>query len=123
MKVFVPLDSAAVALGADKLASAIAAEGAARGVSVDVVRNGSRGMVWLEPLVEVEVCDAGTGFSPDTARRATEPFFSTRNVGLGLGLTVTRKIVEDHAGRLEIPASGTGASGSVKISLPLSEQI
>ena len=64
MKVFVPLDSAAVALGADKLASAIVAEGAARGVAVEVVRNGSRGMVWLEPLVEV-VTEAGRmGFGP-----------------------------------------------------------
>jgi formate dehydrogenase iron-sulfur subunit len=66
MKVFVPLDSAAVALGADKLAEAIVAEGAARGIAVQVVRNGSRGMVWLEPLVEV-VTDAGrVGFGPTT---------------------------------------------------------
>ena len=66
MKVFVPLDSAAVALGADKVAEAIVAQGAARGVSVEVVRNGSRGMVWLEPLVEV-VTDAGrVGFGPMT---------------------------------------------------------
>lgn len=66
MKVFVPLDSAAVALGADKLAEAIVAQGAARGVAVQVVRNGSRGMVWLEPLVEV-VTDAGRlGFGPMT---------------------------------------------------------
>nr|MCU0905041.1 formate dehydrogenase [Tabrizicola sp.] len=66
MKVFVPLDSVAVALGADALAEAIVAEGAARGVAVHVVRNGSRGMVWLEPLVEV-VTDAGrVGFGPMT---------------------------------------------------------
>lgn len=64
MKVFVPLDSVAVALGADALVAAIQAEGAARGVSVEVVRNGSRGMVWLEPLVEV-VTEAGrVGFGP-----------------------------------------------------------
>lgn len=66
MKVFVPLDSAAVALGADRIAEAIVAEGAARGVAVQVVRNGSRGMVWLEPLVEV-VTEAGrVGFGPMT---------------------------------------------------------
>jgi formate dehydrogenase iron-sulfur subunit len=66
MKVFVPLDSVAVALGADALVAAIQAEGAARGVAVQVVRNGSRGMVWLEPLVEV-VTDAGrVGFGPMT---------------------------------------------------------
>jgi formate dehydrogenase iron-sulfur subunit len=67
MKLYVPLDSAAVALGADKLAEAIATEAAARGVEVEIVRNGSRGMVWLEPLVEV-VTDAGrAGFGPMTA--------------------------------------------------------
>jgi formate dehydrogenase iron-sulfur subunit len=66
MKVFVPLDSVAVALGADRLAEAIAAEASRQGVSVEVVRNGSRGMVWLEPLVEV-VTDAGrVGFGPMT---------------------------------------------------------
>jgi formate dehydrogenase iron-sulfur subunit len=66
MKVYVPLDSAAVALGADKLAEAIAAEASHRGVDVQIVRNGSRGMVWLEPLVEV-VTDAGrVGFGPMT---------------------------------------------------------
>jgi formate dehydrogenase iron-sulfur subunit len=66
MKIYVPLDSAAVALGADRLASAIMAEAAARGVAVQVIRNGSRGMVWLEPLVEV-VTDAGrAGFGPMT---------------------------------------------------------
>jgi formate dehydrogenase iron-sulfur subunit len=66
MKVYVPLDSAAVALGADKLAEAIMAQGAARGVSVEVVRNGSRGMVWLEPLVEVVTDKGRVGFGPLT---------------------------------------------------------
>jgi formate dehydrogenase iron-sulfur subunit len=66
MKVFVPLDSAAVALGADRIAEAIVAEGAARGVSVEVVRNGSRGMVWLEPLVEVVSSEGRLGFGPMT---------------------------------------------------------
>lgn len=66
MKVFVPLDSVAVALGADALVAAIEAEASRRGVTVQVVRNGSRGMVWLEPLVEV-VTDAGRlGFGPMT---------------------------------------------------------
>jgi formate dehydrogenase iron-sulfur subunit len=66
MKVFVPLDSAAVALGADRLAEAIVAEGAARGVAVQVVRNGSRGMVWLEPLVEVVSAEGRLGLGPMT---------------------------------------------------------
>ena len=58
MKIYLPLDAAAKALGADEVAAAIVAEASRRGVAVELVRNGSRGMVWLEPLVEV-VTDAG----------------------------------------------------------------
>ncbi|WP_323035487.1 NADH-quinone oxidoreductase subunit NuoF [Pararhodobacter sp.] len=60
MKIFVPLDSAAVALGADE----IAAEITAQGKDVTLIRNGSRGMVWLEPLVEVEIDGVRFGFGP-----------------------------------------------------------
>ena len=67
MKIWVPLDSAAVALGADEVAAAIQAEATRRGVTVTLVRNGSRGMVWLEPLVEVEVDGIRHGFGPMTA--------------------------------------------------------
>lgn len=58
IKIFVPRDSAALALGADEVAAAIVLEAAQRGLSVELVRNGSRGLFWLEPLVEV-VTDAG----------------------------------------------------------------
>lgn len=54
IRVFVPSDSAARALGADEVAVAIAAEAARRGLNLAVVRNSSRGLHWLEPLVEVE---------------------------------------------------------------------
>ena len=67
----------------------------------------------------VEVRDSGQGFNPEIALRAPEPFFSTRNVGLGLGLTVSRKIIESHHGRIEIPSSQKGESGIVRVSLPL----
>lgn len=77
--------------------------------------NGKRG-------VNVEIRDSGSGFTPETAKRAPEPFFSTRNVGLGLGLTVTRKIIEDHKGRVEIVDPPTKGAGVVRITLPLSEQ-
>jgi signal transduction histidine kinase/DNA-binding response OmpR family regulator len=70
-----------------------------------------------ETRLNVEVRDSGKGFSMEAATRGAEPFFSTRNVGLGLGLTVTRKIIESHRGSLEI-APGTGP-GVVRISLPL----
>ena len=51
--VYVPCDAAALSVGADDVAAAIAAEAAARHSPVRLIRNGSRGMLWLEPLVEV----------------------------------------------------------------------
>jgi signal transduction histidine kinase/DNA-binding response OmpR family regulator len=66
----------------------------------------------------IEVLDSGPGFSPEAIRRATEPFFSTKTVGLGLGLTVARKIVEHHGGRLEIAPGSNGHRGRVRVRLP-----
>ncbi|MDO5659326.1 MAG: formate dehydrogenase, partial [Paracoccus sp. (in: a-proteobacteria)] len=64
MKIYVPGDSAAKALRADEVAAAIAREAAVRGVEVQIIRNGSRGMVWLEPLVEVERDGIRHGYGP-----------------------------------------------------------
>lgn len=70
------------------------------------------------PSLSIEVQDNGEGFTPEAMQRAAAPFYTTRNVGLGLGLAVTRKIVETHHGRLEILAPKTGHAGIVRISLP-----
>ncbi|PVB62162.1 NADH-quinone oxidoreductase subunit NuoF [Labrenzia sp. 011] len=51
--IHVPRDAAAIAVGADRVADAVAAELSARGLEAKLVRNGSRGLHWLEPLVEV----------------------------------------------------------------------
>ncbi|MGE3475302.1 MAG: NADH-ubiquinone oxidoreductase-F iron-sulfur binding region domain-containing protein [Rhodospirillaceae bacterium] len=59
----IPLDSTAVALGADDVAAAVEREAAKRKMAVTVVRTGSHGMHWLEPLVDVD----GVGFGPVTA--------------------------------------------------------
>ena len=53
VKVFVPRDATPCALGADAVAEGIRAKAAAHRIDVEVVRNGSRGAFWLEPLVEV----------------------------------------------------------------------
>jgi signal transduction histidine kinase len=69
--------------------------------------------------LQIEVQDSGAGFTPEATQKACEPFFTTRNVGLGLGLTVSRKIIETHRGRLEIVAPKSGTAGLVRILLPL----
>ncbi len=53
VRVFVPRDSAAIAVGADAVATAILTQAAERGITIELIRNGSRGLHWLEPLVEV----------------------------------------------------------------------
>ncbi|WP_405405281.1 formate dehydrogenase beta subunit [Paracoccus sp. Ld10] len=66
MRIFVPLDSAAKALGADAVDDALTQQIAARGLDAQVVRNGSRGMVWLEPLVEIEADGQRLAYGPVT---------------------------------------------------------
>jgi formate dehydrogenase iron-sulfur subunit len=66
MRIFVPQDAASLALGANRIAKAIAAEAAARDLDVTLVRNGSRGLFWLEPLVEIETAEGRVGFGPLT---------------------------------------------------------
>ncbi len=73
--------------------------------------------------VQIEVQDNGGGFTPEALEKAPAPFFTTRNVGLGLGLTVSRKIIETHKGKLEIVAAEPGAAGLVRISLPLEKPV
>ena len=62
--VFVPRDSAARALGADAVAQALRDECARRGLGIDLVRNGSRGLYWLEPMVEVATADGRVAYGP-----------------------------------------------------------
>ena len=68
MRIFVPRDSAARSVGADDVAAAIEAGLRDRGIDAEVVRNGSRGMLWLEPLVEVETAAGRVGYGPVTLR-------------------------------------------------------
>jgi C4-dicarboxylate-specific signal transduction histidine kinase len=70
-------------------------------------------------VLQLDVQDNGSGFTPEAAKNAFVPFFTNRAVGLGLGLTVARKIAETHGGRLEIIAPKSGQNGVVRVSLPL----
>jgi signal transduction histidine kinase len=67
--------------------------------------------------LQIEVEDNGSGFTPEAAQKAATPFFTTRVVGLGLGLAVARRIIELHGGRLEIMPPKSGQTGIVRISL------
>ena len=67
----------------------------------------------------VEISDNGSGFTPEAVEKVPAPFFTTRTVGLGLGLTVSRKIIETHHGRLEIIPPQPNHVGFVRVSLPI----
>ena len=62
--VYLPRDAAALAVGADEVAEALQAACAARGLAIQLVRNGSRGMAWLEPLLEVQTPAGRVGYGP-----------------------------------------------------------
>ena len=64
IRIFVPRDAAAVSCGADAVAAALRGAAARAGLAVEIVRTGSRGMLWLEPLVEVEEAGVRHGFGP-----------------------------------------------------------
>ena len=55
VKVYVPRDATACALGADAVVDSIIAGAGGRGIDVELVRNGSRGAFWLEPLVQAKL--------------------------------------------------------------------
>jgi len=73
-RVFIPADSSALSVGADAVAGAILAEARRRSVEVEVVRTGSRGLFWLEPLVEVETAAGRVGYGPVSSGEAAQLF-------------------------------------------------
>jgi formate dehydrogenase iron-sulfur subunit len=63
-RIFVPGDSSALSVSADSVSKALAREAQARGIEVVIVRTGSRGLFWLEPLVEIETAAGRVGYGP-----------------------------------------------------------
>ena len=64
LRVYLPRDASAMAMGAGRVAQALQREAAARCIELSLVRNGSRGLLWLEPLVEVETDNARVAYGP-----------------------------------------------------------
>ena len=91
VRVYVPRDATALSLGAEAVANAIVAEAQRRGAEVRLVRNGSRGLFWLEPLVEVETAAGRVAYGPvraqDVAGLFDAGFLDGGKHALGHGLT------------------------------------
>lgn len=73
-----------------------------------------------EGEVEVVVADAGHGLSNESSERLFEPFFTRKSNGLGLGLSVSRTIVEAHGGRIGITANSTRGV-TARFTLPVAD--
>lgn len=70
-----------------------------------------------EPFVRIDIIDAGQGMDEQVLSRATDPFYTTRPSGTGLGLPIVQRIVEAHGGQLEIESS-VGRGTKVSLFLP-----
>ncbi len=73
--------------------------------------------------LSVGITDSASGIPENLTTRAFEPFFTTRNVGLGLGLTVARKILRDHSGDVVSFTRPHHALGDIVITLPLTPTV
>ena len=84
---------------------------AEKAVTVATTRNGK--------FAEISVADTGPGVSEEAAKKIFDPFFSTKDHGMGMGLSIVRTIVEAHHGHIEVD-NRNGANGAVfRVKLPL----
>lgn len=89
---YIPRDTTAISLGSDKVAEAIRQLAADKKLPVNIVRNGSRGLYWLEPMIEVDTRRGRVAYGPVTADAvesfvASECWLENENHPLYLGLT------------------------------------
>ena len=89
--IYVPRDSGALSMGAETVAAALDAEAKRRGLALLIKRNGSRGLYWLEPMVEVETARGRVAYGPvavaDIASLFDSNFLEGGEHRLGLGIT------------------------------------
>ena len=64
--------------------------------------------------IRFEVADTGPGIAPESLRQIFEPYFSTKETGIGLGLALTKKLIEDHGGQIAVNSElGMGTTFTV----------
>jgi signal transduction histidine kinase len=76
----------------------------------------------VEQKVQLSFADQGSGISPDDLDKIFQPYFTTKDVGIGLGLAITERIVKEHGGEIQV-ASTRGAGTVFTVVLPLQPEI
>ena len=90
--------------------------------AVQAMAGGGDLQVTLRPLddhLEIEFADTGSGILPENIDQIFEPYFSTKETGIGLGLPLTRKIIEEHGGQIGV-VSQVGSGTTFALTLPRS---
>jgi two-component system sensor kinase FixL len=79
-------------------------------LAIETLNNG-------DGAVEVAVHDTGPGLPPEVAKRLFEPFVTDKSEGMGLGLSISHRIIEAHGGRLWVESDPSGGT-CFRFSLP-----
>ena len=64
----------------------------------------------VDARIEIVVTDSGSGISRDNIKKIYDPFFTTKTTGLGIGLSIVRRIIQDHGGEIEIGSNDLGGA-------------
>jgi two-component system, NtrC family, sensor kinase len=72
-----------------------------------------------EPAIQIAIADTGQGISADRLSRIFDPFYTTKDKGLGLGMAIAHRIVEDHRGTIDVQ-SEVGLGSTFTVCIPLS---
>ncbi len=90
---------------------------AACGNSVDIFIQATEAWLGERPALRLAVRDNGPGFTPEQRRRIFEPFFTTKTKGTGLGMAITKRIIEAHVGQIDL-GSSIGQGAEIVITIP-----
>ncbi|MEI6875795.1 MAG: ATP-binding protein, partial [Spirochaetota bacterium] len=83
----------------------------------------SLGLSSKDDLVRISVSDTGLGIPPEVISKIFEPYYTTKETGTGLGLTITFKIVREHRGEITVDsAPGKGSVFTITLPVPQREQ-
>src|SRR4029079_14828205 len=74
-----------------------------------------------DDMIEVEVSDTGSGFRDDVIPNLFQTFFTTKDTGMGVGLSISRSIIEAHGGRMWAESNASGGA-TFRFTLPAADE-